>query len=130
MIYLDSSALLKLVVPESESVALFEFLADRPARVSSALSRVEVHRALKRAGCSNKQIARSDRVLDAISMMRIDDAILDAAARLAPSTLRSLDAIHLATALAVGEDLDAVVVYDDRLAGAVKRAGLRSLAPA
>lgn len=130
MIYLDSSALVKLVVPESESAALFEFLADRPARVSSALSRVEVHRALKRAGCSNKQIARGDRVLDAISMMRIDDAILDAAARLAPSTLRSLEAIHLATALAMGEDLDAVVAYDDRLAGAVKRAGLRSLAPA
>ncbi len=85
---------------------------------------------MKRAGCSNKQIARGDRVLDAISMMRIDDAILDAAARLAPSTLRSLEAIHLATALAMGEDLDAVVAYDDRLAGAVKRAGLRSLAPA
>ena len=129
MIYLDSSALVKLVVPESESAALFEFLADRPARVSSALSRVEVHRALKRAGCSKQQIARGDQVLNAISLMRIDDAILDAASRLAPSTLRSLDAIHLATALAVGEDLDAVVAYDDRLAGAAKRAGLRSLAP-
>jgi uncharacterized protein len=130
LIYLDSSALVKLVVPEPESAVLFDFLAARPERVSSALARVEVLRALKRAGFSRKVLERGAKVLDAVALIRVDDAILDDAARLEPTTLRSLDAIHLATARVVGEDLEAIVTYDGRLGDAARELGLRAVSPA
>jgi predicted nucleic acid-binding protein len=68
-------------------------------------------------------------VLAGLHLLRLDDHVLDAAAALGPATLRTLDALHLASALSLGEDLAAVVVYEDRLAGAARQAGLRVLAP-
>lgn len=100
-LYLDSSAIVKSVVPEAESRALAELLRDWPARVSSALARVEVRRALRRAGAPRFVLDRGEEALQGIVLLAISDAVLDAAAAVEPRTVRSLDAIHLASALSV-----------------------------
>jgi hypothetical protein len=115
-VYLDSSALVKLVVAEPESGALRRFLRRHPRRISSALARVEVPRAVRFQGA--RAVDRATKVLARIGLVRIDDALLDAAAALDPRVLRSLDAIHLASAQAVGDDLDCVVTYDRRMSEA------------
>lgn len=130
LVYLDSSAIVKLVVPEPESVALFEWLADWPDRISSAIARVEVLRALRRLGAAASARRRALDVLGHLAVMSIDRSILDAASELGPSDLRSLDAIHLATALSVGADLGGLVTYDERLAAAAVRSRLEVWAPA
>ena len=125
--YLDSSALVKLVVPEPESAALAGFLGSRPLRVSCALARVEVIRAVRGHGAS--AAARARQVLQRVHLIRLDDTLLDVAAELQPSLLRSLDAIHLAAALALGTDLREVITYDERMAKAARQLGLRIVAP-
>lgn len=125
--YLDSSALVKLVVSEPESRALLSHLATRPARLSSSLARVEVVRAVRGAGPAAVHRARA--VLARIDLVQLDDALLDAAAELAGDALRSLDAIHVATALALGEDLAEIVTYDRRMADAAGALGLAVSAP-
>jgi uncharacterized protein len=128
-LYLDSSALVKLVAPEAESRALFDFIRRYNERVSSALARVEVHRAVRRAGGSPAERRRADRVLAHVSLVRIDDPIIALAARLRPTDLRSLDAIHLATALSVSDDLAGIVTYDRLLAHAATAARLGVFQP-
>ncbi len=129
MIYLDSSAIVKLVLPEPESAALRRELARNRERCSSALVRVEVLRAVRRANPSFETLERAEAVLERIAMMPLDDRVLSTAAELDPPGLRSLDAIHLATALSLF-GLDALVAYDQRLLDAASAAGLRTLAPA
>ena len=129
MLYLDSSALVKLVASEPESAALFEFLAGRAEIVSSAIARVEVTRAVKRRGNEGELRERAERVLGSIALLRIDDAILTAAGTLGPKALRTLDAVHLATALSVREELEGLLVYDRDLAAAARGQGLTALAP-
>jgi uncharacterized protein len=126
-VYLDSSALVKLVVAEAESDALIAYLRDRPTRASCALARVEVVRAVRPHGEPASRRARQ--LLDRISLLRLDDVLLEAAAALAGSTLRSLDAIHLAAAQALGDSLAEIVTYDHRMAGAAQGAGLAVNAP-
>ena len=130
MLYLDSSALVKLVVAEPESPALLKLLRAWPIRVSSALSLAEVPRALRRAGFSAGARRRARDVLARINLVDIDRRVLAGAAALDPTALRTLDAIHLATALSIREDLQAVVTYDRRLTAAAQRAQLEVLAPA
>lgn len=130
LIYLDSSALVKLIVTEPESAALTELLRAWPDRISSALALTEVPRALRRAGFGNPERSRARQVLTRVNLVEVDRRILAAAASLDPPTLRTLDAIHVATALAVREDLGAVVSYDLRLSVAAQRAQLEVLAPA
>ena len=130
VIYLDSSALVKLVVTEPESSALVEFLRSRSDRVSSAVALAEVPRALRRGGFGANERRRSRDVMARIALVDVDRRILAAAAALDPPGLRTLDAIHLATALAVREDLEALVTYDRRLAAAAERAHLEVSAPA
>jgi predicted nucleic acid-binding protein len=96
--------------------------------VSSALIRVEALRACARYG--PEYVSNAETGLDALALVPIDDAVLDDAARLEPATMRSLDAIHLATALSPGDDLGAMFVYDERLAVAARGAGVRVDAPA
>ena len=128
-LYLDSSALIKLVFEEHETDALETFLRDRPLRVSSVLARVEVMRAARTA--SDELVARhADAVLRAVELIAPDSALLTEAARLEPLALRTLDAVHLATALALHDDIEGMVVYDRRLAGAAREAGLTVFAPA
>jgi predicted nucleic acid-binding protein len=130
LIYLESSALVKLVVTEPESRALMEMLRAWPTRISSALALVEVPRALRRAGFGTAERRRAREVLARVALVDADRRILAAAAALDPAALRTLDAIHLATALAVREDLAGLVTYDRRLTAAAERAHLEVLAPA
>lgn len=127
-VYLDSSALVKLVVAEAESEALAEFLRDGPARTSSALARAEVARAVRPHGAP--AISRARQILARISLLHLDDALLDAAGALEGDSLRTLDAIHIAAAQTVAGDLTAIVTYDHRMADAAKKAGLAVEAPA
>ena len=129
IVYLDSSALVKLVVAEPESAVLAEYLVGRSERVSSAVALAEVPRALRRAGFGASERRRSREVMARLALVDVDRRILAAAAALDPPTLRTLDAIHLATALAVREDLEAVVTYDRRLAAAAERMHLEVSVP-
>jgi predicted nucleic acid-binding protein len=130
IVYLDSSAIVKLVIRERESGALFDWLRDRPERVSSVVSRVEVLRALRRAGAPPATVRRAGDLLDRISLMAVDRPVLDAASAIGPRDLRSLDAIHLATALSLAGDLAGLVTYDSRLAAAAARSGVGVWSPA
>lgn len=129
LLYLDSSALVKLVLAEAESGALFKILAAWPDRVSSELARVEVVRATRRASADPGVEERAGQVLASLHLLKIDTDILGRAARLGPPTLRSLDAIHLASALSLGDDLGAMAVYDSGLAAAAAAVGMKVLAP-
>lgn len=125
--YLDSSAIVKLAVREPESLALRRYLRRRPFLVSSALARTEVLRALLSAG--DDAVSRGHSVLQRLDLVRVNDRILNAAGMLQPSSLRSLDAIHLATAQQLGDQLSAVVTYDDRMTAAAERLGYSVVQP-
>lgn len=129
MVYLDSSALVKLVVSEPESTALRLYLVDHRERVSSTLAHVEVCRAVRRKGASEAALRRAEQVLARIGLVALDEPLLRAAAALSPTGLRSLDAVHLATALSL-DGLDAVVTYDRRFDAAAAEAGLAVESPA
>jgi len=127
VVYLDSSALVKLVVREPESRALRAYLRRHPERISCGLARTEVLRAVRPGGPASVEAAR--RVLHGIDLIRLDDSLLDAAGTLEPIGLRSLDAIHLAAAQLVAPVLRAVVTYDRRLADAAASLGFATVAP-
>ena len=129
-VYLDTSALAKLVVHERESAALRQWLRDWPDGVTTVLSRVEVARVLRRLKATEVAHDRAAEVLRGIAMIRIDDQVLETASSLRNPMLRSIDAIHLATALSIGDAPEAFVTYDTRLAQAAKRARLNVIAPA
>ena len=129
MVYLDSSAIVKLVVDEAESVALHRYLVKHREHVSSALARVEVYRAVRRADASEVTSRRAEQVLARIGLVAIDEPLLRDAAALSPTGLRSLDAVHLATALSL-DGLDVVVTYDRRFDAAASEAGLAVKSPA
>jgi predicted nucleic acid-binding protein len=124
--YLDSSALVKLAVREPESVALRQYIRRRRPLISSALARTEVARALLSLG--PQAIQHGDNVLARVDLVRVNDRILNAAAML-PVDLRSLDAIHLATAQHLGADLARIVTYDDRMENAAENLGLTVARP-
>lgn len=129
LLYLDSSALVKLVIEEPESDGLRRFLAGRRHLLSSSVARVEVPRAVRAVADDEQAVARSVEVVTAVGLVPAELAILEHAAVLGPPRLRSLDALHLATALSLGDDLEAVLVYDARLADAARTAGLDVRAP-
>jgi uncharacterized protein len=127
--YADTSAVIKLLAEESHSKAFAAFYdAHADAEwVSSALLRIELTRAVTRALPALLPDARD--LLLAFSFVAIDDDIVEAATNEPDRGLRSLDAIHLATARILGEDLDALVSYDDRLLKAATDAGLATASP-
>jgi uncharacterized protein len=129
VIYLDTSAFVRLVRGERETPALQAFLRDRPAGplVSSALLVVETRRAVLRE--APDQLARADLLLTRIDQVDVTRSVLEAASRLPDPGLRSLDAIHLATALQLAGGLEALVTYDGRLAAAAARQKLPVVAP-
>jgi predicted nucleic acid-binding protein len=127
-IYLDSSAIVKLAVTEPESAALRRYLRRKRPLVTSALARTEVARAL--LAVESDAVGRGTEVLRRIDVIRLNDRILIAAGAMLPVELRSLDAIHLATAHAVGTDLARICTYDERLAAAAEASGLTVVAPA
>jgi uncharacterized protein len=126
--YVDSSALVKLAVREPESVALLRYLRRHPPLVSSALARTEVVRALLPLG--PEAVRRGREVLARVNLLRINDRVLDAAGLLGPPELRSLDAIHLASAEQLGSDLRGFVTYDERLAMAAAGRLIQVIRPA
>lgn len=123
-LYFDTSALVKLVVVERESAALRRWLIGQPAgrRVSSALSGVELVRAVWPHGRSAVVEARTR--LRKLDLLLMHDDLLDIAAELEVPDLRPLDAIHVASAMACGPELEAVVTYDRRMAEAARSVGL------
>jgi predicted nucleic acid-binding protein len=125
--YLDTSALVKLVLPEEESAALAVELARWDSHISSALVRTELVRACAPAGTAARRLAQ--RLLAELDLLAVDEAILDAAARLKPLNLRTLDAIHIASAQALESALGAVVAYDTRLLEGAKAARLPTIVP-
>lgn len=127
MVYLDSSALVKLVIAEPESPGLRRYLGGEPERASCALGRVEVLRAVR--GHGPAALTRARRLLARLYLVQIDDALLEAAANLDPRVLRSLDAIHLAAAQVFGDELRALVTYDRRMAEAARLVDLAVVAP-
>lgn len=129
MLYLDTSALVKLVHPETETDALVRWLNERPDLpwVASALVEVELVRAVRIAEPTD--LAHVPAVLARVDMVEIDGIVRANAAAASPATARSLDAIHLATALELAADLTALVTYDKRLGEAAVAAGLTWVAP-
>ena len=130
MIYFDTSALVKLVFDETESAALAEWLtlrADIP-KVSSDLSTIELLRTCRRV--DEGAVEGAVLLLGGIDLLPIDRAIVEKAATLIPTELRSLDAIHLASALSVKANLTALVAYDVRLCSAAAEAGIEVVSPA
>ena len=128
-VYLDASALVKLAVAEPESSALAAYLEDAEALLTSAVAAVEVPRAVRTIGASKRALAVAADVLARCYRIELDSETSAAAAGVLPPELRTLDAIHLASALRVRSELDACVVYDRRLAAAAVAAGLPTVAP-
>jgi len=129
VVYLDSSAFVKLFLPESDSRALMRYLASRPQRVSAMLLRTEVLRTAVRAFLSPQRMLLIRALLDGISLITAGVTISDEAGILRPPELRSLDAIHLATARSLGTNLGAFITYDQRLAAAAAWYGIPVVSP-
>lgn len=128
LLYLDSSAIVKLVVPEPETRAVRELLRSWPDRVSSVVARVELERVARRIGGGAVRRART--VISRIALVDLDQDVVRVAAALDPPELRTLDAIHLATAISLGGDLGALCAYDVRLGSAAATKTIEVLAPA
>ena len=128
LLYLDSSAIMKLVVSEPETAALRRLLHSWPERVSSVLSHVEVLRAARRIGADARR--RAPGVLQGLTLIQLDEQVIERASSLEPAQLRSLDAIHVATALSLGDELGAMCAYDARLAEAASSLDIAVIAPA
>ena len=130
MIYLDSAALVKLVHAEAGSQALRDWLGDRSSLgwVSSVLVEVETVRALARR--APEAVGRLPLIFDLMVLVEISPEVRALAQRVMPPAVRTLDAIHLATALRMSDQLTSLVTYDRRLAGAATAAGLTVGSPA
>ncbi len=124
MIYLDSSALMKLIRREDETAALGDWLSERPEQpvVSSELGRVEVLRAARRVG--DRALTEARAVLGDIDLIPLDRTVQDLASDIGHPMLRTLDALHLASAVLLGDALAAFIAYDQRLTSAAWTAGL------
>ena len=130
MIYLDSAAVVKLAHAEPESLALRHWLDQRAETgwISSVLTEIESFRALARY--APDAVSRLPAVLDQINLINLDPPIRTLARTVEPATVRSLDAIHLGTALHSRPILTSFVTYDRRLLGAAQAAGLPVDSPA
>lgn len=127
-LYFDTSALVKLVVAEPETAALRDTVRTSSNEcVTSDLTRTELVRALRR-GAPDRVLAARE-VLESLTLIALTTATFESAGRLEPSMLRTLDALHLAAALTLGDELEAVVTYDHRLADACRAHGVATLAP-
>ena len=126
--YIDSSAVLKLAVREPETAALETYVAGCEGLVSSRLAVLECRRAARRVS-RIRVLQAVDDVLDAVYLLDLTQAILDAAAIVDPPLLRSLDAIHLATALSLADVQVEVITYDKRFADAARANGLTVVQP-
>jgi len=133
LVYIDPSALVKLLREEPESAPLRAFLCEADL-LCSELALIEVPRAIRRAVASDPRLplqallSLADELLDALALLPIDSDLLSAAGAISEPALRSLDAIHVIAAVELSP-LDAFVTYDERQAAAARLAGLRTLSP-
>ena len=128
VVYLDSSAFVKLFVEEPGTDELRRFLRTVPTRpVASVVMRTEAVRVAHRIGPEALSVVRAG--LRRVDLLAMDDRALDAAADLEPPSVRTLDAIHIATAMALGDDLETIVTYDLRMADAARALGLPVASP-
>jgi predicted nucleic acid-binding protein len=128
VLYLDSSALAKLIVSEPETDETVEECAHWPVHASSIVAAVEVHLALRRSKPDEPARRRADQVLAALDLVPLDDVTAARASALeAAPQLRALDAIHLASALALDDDLGALLTFDRRQREAAEAAGVATL---
>ena len=125
--YLDASALVKLIIEEAESASLNRWYVEARRLATSRIGIVETRRATWRRSFDEMH---RNRILSDVEVVDLDSGIAAVAAALEPPSLRTLDAIHLATALALMPDLDAFVTYDDRQAAAARALGLPVVRPA
>lgn len=130
MIYIDTSALLKLLFDEPESSLLADWLKLKTEipKVSSDLSTVELLRTCQRI--DEVLIVDARRLLNGVDLVPINHVTVEQAAILIPRELSSLDAIHLASALSLSEELTDFVAYDVRLCLAASNVGLPAVSPA
>lgn len=125
--YLDASAIVKLVVSEAESGALHRWFVEAERLATSRVGLVETVRATSRMPVDRDH--RSN-VLANLEVLELTAKIADRAGEIQPAALRTLDAVHLASAIALGTEVDAFVTYDDRLASAARAIGLPVIQPA
>jgi len=121
--------LVKLVIEEPESAALRDYLGVAGRMYASRIAAVELRRAVRRL----RQRAASEQaelVIGTLRLIELDDELARAAGEAQPITLRTLDAIHLSAALALGDECAAFVSYDNRLSQAARQARLEVRAPA
>jgi len=126
--YLDTSAAAKLVVAEKGSTGLRRWVTSRDDRMfSSDLLRTELLRATRRT--APEQMVQARAVLDSLVLLTLSTSVCERAAILEPEVMRSLDALHLAAALEMGDELEGVVTYDQRLAAGAEALGISVVAP-
>lgn len=126
--YLDTSAAVKLVVAEAETAALLRWLQTQHSHViASDLVRTELRRATRRG--APEAMERADTVLESVTLLTMSTSVFERACWLDPPILRSLDALHLAAALELGDELEGIITYDDRLAEAARLHGHEVIAP-
>jgi len=126
--YVDTSALVKLVVAEAQTTALQTWITTTTTQlVSSDLARTELLRAVRRG--ASDQVVQARAVLDSLSLLTVSTTVFESAGHLNPAVLRTLDALHLASALSLGDDLEGLVTYDERLAEAARSHGIAVVAP-
>jgi len=121
--------LVKLILPEPSTRALMERLGPEPRVISCALSRVEVARTVRRTDDAPSFPTRMGEVMGQVHMVRPEERVLRLASELEPSRLRSLDSMHLASALSLGEAIDVFITYDRQLGAAARASGLVVEAP-
>jgi len=125
--YADASALVKLILPESDSAAMHRWYVEAERLITSRAGIIETERATRRRAYDEDQ---KNLILRDVEILEVDADIGRVAASIEPPTVRTLDAIHLASALALGPELEAFVTYDDRLADAARNVGLPVVRPA
>jgi predicted nucleic acid-binding protein len=125
---MDTSAAVKLVVIEPGTTALRRWLTARDGQIASSdLLRPELLRETRRA--APEQMVQARAVLDSLILVTLPSAVFDRAAMLEPDLLRSLDSLHLAAALELGDELEGIVTYDRRLAAGAQALGIHVVAP-
>lgn len=125
--YLDTSAFMKLVAEEAESAALRRHLRRGHLRTSAILLETEALRAASRLSAEHLAVARQ--LLRGLALIQLDRPLYAMAGTLAPPELRSLDALHVAAALALGQDLADFITYDSRMIAAARNHGLPVVSP-
>ena len=128
LIYIDASALVKLAIAEQESQAVRLYLMGDVHIVASRVALTEATRAARRGDI--ERTPGWEDIAATLSIREVGESISNLAATLEPASLRTLDAIHLATALELRGELDAFVTYDQRLADAARVLRLPVVAPA